>query len=278
MLKHMLGLHRPDSGRVMMFGQRSCAASGPGAAGNAPELRGALPGNRASGLAYGVRQRGVAASRAHGLPGRADPRPRPRPARHGGSGGNRREVSGAGFRRHAKTRRPRPRPGAGAEVVFFDEPTTGLDVHKSNEIYRVFRATQERLGYTAVIVSHDVPKIFKLADRVALLAEGRCSLRFARRISAFRSSRGSRLRRNDDGLDLPKRAGGGRAFHESSSVETAVGFFVLVGFACFAFLAVKLGNIDLFRTGPLPRQGRSTRLRLEARGPRWKWRGSRWAS
>jgi phospholipid/cholesterol/gamma-HCH transport system ATP-binding protein len=57
-------------------------------------------------------------------------------------------------------------------VVFFDEPTTGLDVHKSNEIYRLFHRTQRQLKYTAVIVSHDVPKIFKLADAVALLAEG----------------------------------------------------------------------------------------------------------
>ncbi|MFO7877738.1 MAG: ATP-binding cassette domain-containing protein, partial [Desulfovermiculus sp.] len=58
------------------------------------------------------------------------------------------------------------------QVVFFDEPTTGLDVHKSNEIYRLFHKTQQKLGYTAVIVSHDVPKIFKLADYVALLADG----------------------------------------------------------------------------------------------------------
>jgi phospholipid/cholesterol/gamma-HCH transport system ATP-binding protein len=57
-------------------------------------------------------------------------------------------------------------------VVFFDEPTTGLDVHKSNEIYRLFHKTQQQLEYTAVIVSHDVPKIFKLADIVALLAHG----------------------------------------------------------------------------------------------------------
>lgn len=56
------------------------------------------------------------------------------------------------------------------QVVFFDEPTTGLDVHKSNEIYRLFYLTQQKLGYTAVIVSHDVPKIFKLSDQVALLA------------------------------------------------------------------------------------------------------------
>jgi len=58
-------------------------------------------------------------------------------------------------------------------IVFFDEPTTGLDVHRSNEIYRLFYRTQNQLKYTAVIVSHDVPKIFKLSDYVALLAEGR---------------------------------------------------------------------------------------------------------
>jgi phospholipid/cholesterol/gamma-HCH transport system ATP-binding protein len=58
------------------------------------------------------------------------------------------------------------------EIVFFDEPTTGLDVAKSNEIYRVFFRTQSKFGYTSVIVSHDVPKIFKLADYVALLYDG----------------------------------------------------------------------------------------------------------
>ncbi len=58
------------------------------------------------------------------------------------------------------------------KIVFFDEPTTGLDVNKSNEIYRLFYRTQAELKYTAVIVSHDVPKIFKLSDYVALLAEG----------------------------------------------------------------------------------------------------------
>ena len=58
-------------------------------------------------------------------------------------------------------------------IVFFDEPTTGLDVHKSNEIYRLFYRTQEQLHYTAVIVSHDVPKIFKLSDCVALLHDGK---------------------------------------------------------------------------------------------------------
>jgi len=58
------------------------------------------------------------------------------------------------------------------KIVFFDEPTTGLDVAKSNEIYRVFFRSQAKLGYSSIIVSHDVPKIFKLADYVALLSEG----------------------------------------------------------------------------------------------------------
>jgi phospholipid/cholesterol/gamma-HCH transport system ATP-binding protein len=57
-------------------------------------------------------------------------------------------------------------------IVFFDEPTSGLDVNKANEIYQLFYRTQAKLKYTAVIVSHDVPKIFKLADYVALLADG----------------------------------------------------------------------------------------------------------
>jgi phospholipid/cholesterol/gamma-HCH transport system ATP-binding protein len=57
-------------------------------------------------------------------------------------------------------------------IIFFDEPTTGLDANKSNDVYRLFHRTQARLGYTAVIVSHDVPKIFKLADCVALLEGG----------------------------------------------------------------------------------------------------------
>lgn len=58
-------------------------------------------------------------------------------------------------------------------IVFLDEPTTGLDVKMSKEIYRLIHSTQEKLGFTAVIVSHDVPKIFKLADFIALMAASR---------------------------------------------------------------------------------------------------------
>ena len=57
--------------------------------------------------------------------------------------------------------------------MLFDEPTTGLDPEKSMEIYRLFVKTQQRFGYTSIIVSHDIPKIFNLADQVVLLNQGK---------------------------------------------------------------------------------------------------------
>jgi phospholipid/cholesterol/gamma-HCH transport system ATP-binding protein len=59
------------------------------------------------------------------------------------------------------------------KIMFLDEPTTGLDVKRSKEIYRLIQHTQAKLGFTAIIVSHDAPKIFKLADYIALIAEGK---------------------------------------------------------------------------------------------------------
>lgn len=58
------------------------------------------------------------------------------------------------------------------EIVLFDEPTTGLDPLMTNEIYHLFSETQSRVGYTAVIVSHDIPKVFSLADQIVLLNKG----------------------------------------------------------------------------------------------------------
>ena len=58
------------------------------------------------------------------------------------------------------------------EVVLFDEPTTGLDPAMTKEIYELFTTTQQRLGYTAVIVSHDIPQVFSLADQIILLNKG----------------------------------------------------------------------------------------------------------
>ncbi|MGE0871898.1 MAG: ABC transporter ATP-binding protein [Kofleriaceae bacterium] len=58
------------------------------------------------------------------------------------------------------------------EVVLFDEPTTGLDPVSSRRIDRLIRELAEKLGVTAVVVSHDPPSIFGTADRVAFLYQG----------------------------------------------------------------------------------------------------------
>jgi phospholipid/cholesterol/gamma-HCH transport system ATP-binding protein len=58
------------------------------------------------------------------------------------------------------------------EIVLFDEPTTGLDPVMTSEIYRLFSRTQARIGFTSIIVSHDIPKVFELADQIILLNKG----------------------------------------------------------------------------------------------------------
>jgi phospholipid/cholesterol/gamma-HCH transport system ATP-binding protein len=58
-------------------------------------------------------------------------------------------------------------------IVLFDEPTTGLDPIISNSIHRLIRATHQKYGYTGVVISHEVPEIFEIADRVAMLYDGK---------------------------------------------------------------------------------------------------------
>lgn len=62
------------------------------------------------------------------------------------------------------------------EIMLFDEPTTGLDPVMTHEIYELFAKTQAKMGYTAIIVSHDIPKVFNLADQVIILHDGSIDL------------------------------------------------------------------------------------------------------
>lgn len=62
------------------------------------------------------------------------------------------------------------------KIMLFDEPTTGLDPAGSMEIYRLFFQTQQQLGFTSIIVSHDIPKIFNLADQVVILHNGKTNI------------------------------------------------------------------------------------------------------
>jgi len=59
------------------------------------------------------------------------------------------------------------------DIIFFDEPTTGLDPVIAASIYKMIRNLQEKRRLTALIVSHEIPGIFKIVDRVAMLHDGK---------------------------------------------------------------------------------------------------------
>jgi len=59
------------------------------------------------------------------------------------------------------------------EIIFFDEPTTGLDPILVNTIHRLIQTLHRKHRFTAVMVSHEIPEIFEIADIVAMLHEGR---------------------------------------------------------------------------------------------------------
>ncbi len=59
------------------------------------------------------------------------------------------------------------------EILLFDEPTTGLDPVISDVIAELIREMDETLHTTTVTITHDMKVAFKIADRVAMLHQGR---------------------------------------------------------------------------------------------------------
>jgi phospholipid/cholesterol/gamma-HCH transport system ATP-binding protein len=62
------------------------------------------------------------------------------------------------------------------KILMLDEPTTGLDPTRTGSIHALVRHSQQRFGLTVVMVSHDVPAVFEISDRVAFMHEGRMKL------------------------------------------------------------------------------------------------------
>lgn len=58
-------------------------------------------------------------------------------------------------------------------VIFFDEPTTGLDPQRAAEINDLIRSIVDETGATAVTITHDMTSVRAIADRVAMLHQGR---------------------------------------------------------------------------------------------------------
>ena len=172
-LKHMIGLLRPDSGQVFVFGhevsrlserelvdvRKECGMVFQGAA-----LFDSL--NVRENVAYPLREHWDAAEEeirrrvsecleAVGLAGTEELVPSEL------SGGMRKRVGVA----RAIALQPR--------IILYDEPTTGLDPANSRRIAELIRDLQRRLEVTSVVVTHDMPVCHTVSDRVALLRNGR---------------------------------------------------------------------------------------------------------
>ena len=172
LLKHLIGLLRPDSGAILVDGQDITRLRG--SALDAIRERygvvfqgGALFDSMSvfDNVAFPLREKsrlGTAeiASRVEekleqvGL--------------HGMGHKNPAEISGGMRKRVAIARALVTEPG----VVFFDEPTTGLDPILVNTIHHLIVELHRKFRFTAVMVSHEIPAIFRIADRVAMLHDG----------------------------------------------------------------------------------------------------------
>lgn len=170
MLKCILGLLRPDAGSIRVDGVETVGLKGKALAAHQarfgmlfqggalfdslPVWRNiafALPGNAASRRAAAIdnlARVGLGADVA-------DLRPS--------------ELSGGMQKRVALARAIAARP----EILFFDEPTTGLDPIMADVINDLIRTLVTDLKITALTITHDMASARKIADRVAMLYQGR---------------------------------------------------------------------------------------------------------
>jgi phospholipid/cholesterol/gamma-HCH transport system ATP-binding protein len=173
LLKHMIGLLRPDAGSVLVDGEE-ISGLGRGALNRVREKFGMLFQNAAlfdsltvfENVAFPLQEKTrltdpeigerVREALSHvGLAGVEAKYPDQL------SGGMKKRVGLA----RALLMNPR--------IILFDEPTTGLDPVISRAIHQMIRSTHGHFGYTAVVVSHEIPEIFDISDNVAVLYRGK---------------------------------------------------------------------------------------------------------
>ena len=79
------------------------------------------------------------------------------------------DLSGGMKKRAALARAMASQP----QIMLYDEPTTGLDPITATTINALIRKTQKELGVTSIVVTHELDSGFSVADRVAVINDGR---------------------------------------------------------------------------------------------------------
>ena len=59
------------------------------------------------------------------------------------------------------------------EYILYDEPTTGLDPVMSDQIDDLIKELADKLKVTSIVVTHDIFSVYDVADRVAMMHEGK---------------------------------------------------------------------------------------------------------
>jgi phospholipid/cholesterol/gamma-HCH transport system ATP-binding protein len=59
------------------------------------------------------------------------------------------------------------------QILFYDEPTTGLDPIATCNVDEMIAETSEKLGVTSVVISHDMASTFRIGHRISMLFKGR---------------------------------------------------------------------------------------------------------
>jgi phospholipid/cholesterol/gamma-HCH transport system ATP-binding protein len=172
LLKHLIGLLRPDSGAVLVDGTditrlRRSALDAIRRRYGVVFQGGALFDSMsvADNVAFPLREKTRLS--AADIRGRVEEKLQ-QVGLAGMGGKNPAEISGGMRKRVAIARALVTEP----EVVFFDEPTTGLDPILVNTIHHLIQELHAKFRFTAVVVSHEIPEIFQIADRIAMLHDG----------------------------------------------------------------------------------------------------------
>jgi phospholipid/cholesterol/gamma-HCH transport system ATP-binding protein len=79
------------------------------------------------------------------------------------------ELSGGMRKRVGLARAIAYRP----EIILYDEPSTGIDPIRADAINELILLLQKEMGVTSVVITHDMVSAAKVADRIAMLYEGR---------------------------------------------------------------------------------------------------------
>jgi len=172
LLKHVAGLIRPDQGHVFIDGKDICHLRGK----ELEELRSRFGFVFQSGALFDsmtvfeniafpleektklgdqeIREKVLSALDHVGLTGAENKYPA--------------QISGGMMKRVALARALVRNP----EIMLFDEPTTGLDPIIGHAILNLIDSSHKRFGFTGMLVTHEIPKVFEIVQKVALLHEG----------------------------------------------------------------------------------------------------------